>query len=167
MRKTLTAEQFPKAAKTMIGGLIWLLQTRFDISYWVVFLATSIEPVILDRSLLPEFLKNCDRAKKVLFPEDIAVWYHPFVPQSETRRPQLIAYADAGYATLSNSASVESFMVCYGVPIGRDGVIKLQANAVAWQARGIKKGGEIALSRGGCRPIDCNRFHLLVARCIY
>ena len=30
-------------------------------------------------------------------------------------------------------------MVCYGVPIERGGVIKLQAHAVAWQARKIKR----------------------------
>ena len=83
------------AAKTMIGGLIWLLQTRFGISFWVATLATSIEPSIRDRTLLPEFIRNCDKVKKLLFAEDITVSYQPFAPQTTSRQPQLIVYADA------------------------------------------------------------------------
>ena len=127
------------ASKTMTGGLIWLLQTTFDMSFWAVLMSTSIAPAIADRTLLPEFIKNCARDRKVMYSGNVAAWYHSFAPLAEQSKPQLVVYADAGYAALANSASVESFMVCYGVPIRRDGIVKMQEHAVSWQSRKMKR----------------------------
>ena len=90
-----------------------------------------------DMSLFPEFLRNCDRTRKVLFRGNVAVWFHPF--PLPNRSPHLIIYAAAGYSTLPDSSSIGSFVICFGIPVSRDGIIQLQAHHVAWQARGMKR----------------------------
>ena len=67
----------------------------------------------------------------------MTVWFHP--SPLTTRPPQLVIYADAGYSTLPNSSSVESFVISYGIPVSRDGIIQLKAHPAAWQARKMKR----------------------------
>ena len=98
---------------------------------------TSIENAINDRSLFSEFLRNCAMAEKVRLNEKVTVWFRPF--PSTGRAPQLIIYADAGYATLPDSSSVESFIICYGAPVIRDDIIQLKAHPSAWPARKMKR----------------------------
>ena len=60
-------------------------------------------------------------------------------PDEGNRRPQLIAFCDAGYASLRDSASVESCVVIYVVPIKRHGVITCAGNAVSLYTRKISR----------------------------
>ena len=52
------------AIKAYVGCLIWMLRSRYDSSYWVVLLSTSVGTVLADTSLLPEFLLNCEKRRR-------------------------------------------------------------------------------------------------------
>ena len=55
------------------------------------------------------------------------------------RRPQLITFCDAGYASLRESSSVESCVILYGVPYKRNGPIEWSGNAVTFYTRKISR----------------------------
>ena len=117
-----------------------MLQSRFDLSYWVVLLSTSVETVLVDMGLLPEFLSNCEKAARILMEKSVTVWFHPFGGPGESPVfPQLIVYADAGYNTLMGGGSAESFFIVFGIPTSRDGIIKIAARPIAWQSRKMKR----------------------------
>ena len=117
-----------------------MLQSRYDLSYWVALLSTSVESVLADTSLLPEFLLNCEKAARVLMDRSVTVWYRPFPGSDEGHVfPQLIVYADAGYNTLMGGGSAESFPTAFGTPTSRSGIVKIPAHPIAWQARKMKR----------------------------
>ena len=135
-----TDQQLRSAVKAFVGGLIWMLQSRYDLSYWVVLISTSIEDALRFPEEMKIFLKNCEQASKLLLDRSVTVWYHPFpVAALQVHTPQLIMYADAGFNTLAHSSSVESFFVCYGLPIARDGIVSLAAHPISWQSRKMKR----------------------------
>ena len=133
-------QQIRPAVNAFVGGMIWMLQIRYDISFWVVLISTSIETALLYPEEMKVFSKNCEQSSRILLQRSVTVWFHPFSTVDLQRsHPQLIVYADAGYNTLDKASSVESFFVCFGIPTSRDGIVTLAAHPAAWKTLKMKR----------------------------
>ena len=128
-----------KRFKAFVGGPIWLLQTRFDLAYYVVAIASAVEDGIRDSEGLKEVIPNCTRAYNVVKDNPMIARYHPLDFGHSTFPNQLLVYSDAGYNTLPAGGSIESFFIGFGQPKSRDGVVNLKLHPLDWQSRKMKR----------------------------
>ena len=126
--------------KRFLGGLIWLTQIRYDLSFLVTVLATSIPMATQDARFLPHFFHLCSLAVRQMNSRDVTIWFRPF-PKGSFVFParQIISFSDAGFANLPSSGSTESHFIGIGVPLSRDGVINCAFHPILWGSRKIHR----------------------------
>ena len=127
-------EKRKTAFRQALGGLIWIGQTRYDLSFQITKIATSYVYAIADIDetiVLAKLVNNViKRAKEKL----VILWYHPLCSKGSSQdlvhsgKLTVFAFSDAGFATLRNSASVQSSLIIVGVPIQGDGILKCRGH---------------------------------------
>ena len=164
----VTEDSVKREIKRFLGGLIWVAQTRYDLSFLVTLLSTSLHMAASDAKYMPHFLKLFPLAVKNMNSKSVTIWYHPFapVPSILQVKPQLIAFSDAGFSNLPGSGSTESFFIAYGRPLSRDGAITCEIHPMLWGARKIRRVARSSLASevaAICTTIDaCYRFQALL-----
>ena len=136
----------PKCRQSVCGGLIWMIQPRFGLAYWVVQLSTSTEPALFDDSIARSFLLDCERAAAVLLGDTVTVSPHPLPESHATMAPQLIISPTMGTIPSRIHSQPQAFFAAYGIPISRDGVVTLHAHPIARQTRKMKRVSRFTLA---------------------
>ena len=163
-----TEDSIKREVKRFLGGLIWITQTRYDLSFLVTLLTTSLPMAAQEHRFLPHFLKLRAVAVRSMNDRSLTVWYHPFSSSRSKylMKPQLIAFADAGFANLPNSSSTESYFIAYGRPLTRDGVITCEIHPMLWGTRKLRRVARSSLTAevvALCTTIDtCYWFQALL-----
>ena len=117
--------------------MIWVTQTRYDLSFAVTLLASALSMVADDPRFLSHFLRLCAVSTKKLMQKDITIWFHPLERSSVIGvQDQLIAFSDAGYANLPFGCSTESCFIGFVRPLRRYGIIERMAHPTVWSTRG-------------------------------
>ena len=127
--------------RKLVGDSLWLAQTRYDIRFLTLKLASLLIPASRYVALMSIFVKTMLQLYKVIDSEGVAIRYRPF-PVSLDRnghRGQIICYSDAGYGKLRGSSSIESFVLGRGQPLKRDGTIECAFHPLAWNDRKIRR----------------------------
>ena len=115
------------AFRQALGSLLWLTQSRFDLSFQISKIATDFTNAVADpskASILIKFInKTIDEAKR----NPITIWFFPLCnPDQANKLPHsgrlsIFAFCDAGFATLHGSSSIQATIIVLGVPKDRDG----------------------------------------------
>ena len=134
-------EKLQAKMRKLVGASLWLTQTRYDIHFLTLKLATLLIPASQDSAIMSIFVKTMVQLYKVIDSAGLIICYRPFplVADRDGHRGQIICYSDAGYGTLYGSASIESFVLGWGHPIKRDGIIECAFHPLAWNARKIRR----------------------------
>ena len=137
----------PRLCRAFVGGALRMLQTRYDVSYLTIKLATLITQVMTDLEARGEFAKASHLIAHTLQQTDVTVWYHAHPSNCDQRRFQIITFADAGFHSLPQLGSIESFCVGCGMPLFRDGIIRCHLHLAYWNSRKLRR---VARSRMSC-----------------
>ena len=117
-----------------------MTQARYDLSFAVTLLASSLSLVASENRFLPHFIRLCAVSTKKLLHKDLVIWFHPMETSSVRGiQDQLIAFPDAGYANLPLGGSAESCFLGFGRPLRRDGIAECMAHPIFWSTRKIKR----------------------------
>ena len=129
--------------RKILGSLIWVLQTRFDIGYLVTMLATSSPYVGKDPKLILEMIRLTNRIIKTLKNTVVEIRYGPFfsrsteVTESLLCTLRLFCFTDAGYASLRDRKSIETAIFIFGKEVSRDGSIQCVGSPIDFYSRKI------------------------------
>ena len=112
----LKLSSLSRICRAFVGGSLWMLQTRYGISFLTIKLATLVSLVESDVDSRREFIQISQIIAQTLFQTDVAIWFHPIPSNCDISRLQLIAFADAGFHSLPLSSSIESFCIGWDCP---------------------------------------------------
>ena len=144
----ITKEQILRAGKKFVGSAIWLGLTRFDICFLTTKCATLLPSAVISHDKLKEFLSTAAALYKVVQNKDLTLWYHPFpISDSLTHDLQLIAFSDAGFASLEKHCSMEAGTILVGKAYARNGPVLCHAHILWWMGRKMRR---VARSSVGC-----------------
>ena len=154
----LRMDSLSRLCRAFVGGALWMLQTRYDISFLTIKLATLISQVCTDVESRREFVRISHLIVQTVMQTDVTVWYHRPPPKCDRRRFQIITFADAGFHSLPNLASIESFCVGWGLPLFRDGIIHCHLHLIYWNSRKLRRVARSSMScevAALCTALDC------------
>ena len=138
-RFVLNTEKIARILKSFVGGCIWLFRTRYDILLEVCNLASNIASACKSVGDMKTFLKDANAVYKKIMEHHVPLRYSPLRMGDGSRKPQLITFCDAGYASLRESSSVESCIILYAIPYQRNGPIECSGNIVTFYTRKISR----------------------------
>ena len=122
-----------------MGSCVWLFQTRYDILFEVCNLASNIVSACNSVEGMKIFIKDAEAAYKKILEQHSPLKYFPLRLEDGQRKPQLITFCDAGYASLREASSVGICVVLYAVPFRRNGPIECSGNIVTFYTREISR----------------------------
>ena len=139
----MTKPKLMTAFRSILGNLIWALQTQFSVSFLITRIATSIAHCcntaheVLDMiSLANKIIRTLKVRPTVL--HYVALFDKPISYES-IMELKLFSFSDCGFGTLHLHRSVESQLVILGRPIRRDGDITLVGHALDFASRKISR----------------------------
>ena len=156
-RFALNTEKMARILKSFVGSCIWLFQTRYDILFEVCNLASNIASACKSAEEGGIFVKDAKSAYKKIMESHIPLKYYPLRMGDGDRRPQLITFCDAWYASLRVSSSVESCVILYGAPYKRNGPVECSGNVVTFYAR---KNSRVCRSSAHAEGVNAARLTL-------
>ena len=140
----LETEKLLSVGRQMIGALLWILQTRVDVSHHICMLASSLHDSV--KKGIVEFEKWVVKANKLMIKvkeQVITIKYYPLWARNVQNSMELasslflFAFSDASHGSLVNHGSMESNMLILGIPKTRDGTILCKGNFIESSSRKI------------------------------
>ena len=134
-----TQDQIRTICKQFLGSLLWLLQTRYDLSFWSSLLSSLMVDSTVSVDALSEFIKLSKKICKLdVIP--LKLFFHPLFHDVRQGYPlQLISFVDASYGNLSNAASMESAFITFAHPLTRDGSVRCIGHVSHYYAHRIHR----------------------------
>ena len=163
-----TEDSIKREIKRFLGGLIWITQTRYDLSFVATSVSSSLPMEASDSTYMRHFSKLCSSAVKNMNFKSVTIWRHPFSssPPISVFKPQMVAFEDAGFPNLPGSGSAESFSISYGLPLSRGGVTTCEIHPMLWgtrKIRSVSRSSPTAEFAAICTTIDtCYWFQALL-----
>ena len=154
--------------KPAMGKLLWLLQTRFDLSFQIIKSATEVAPAPKDIALSSALIKSINRSIRKAREEDHffsfgeIVGFVPLKNRTDMRGIRIFAFIDAGYATMRGDRSVEASIIICGREVSRDGTIRCMGSIIDTYTRCILRCARstIAAERVSCaNTIELSIWH--------
>ena len=129
-----------KRFKSLVGCLIWVMSTRFDIIFGVIQLASSLLDSVCDVKKMIEFVSTANKVISRVKNKHRSLSLVPFIRKEHWgRKVQIIAFSDASFGTLRNHGSVEGYCAFMATPIKRDGAALCQGNLLVFYGRKISR----------------------------
>ena len=124
-------QNYKTAAKQVLGSLIWIHQTRPDIGFNIAKIATDAAKSCTSGDLAWKLIVLYNKTLRYLKSYGRKIRYVPTCLKSDTfdyrwsqfMKLMLIAFPDAGFASLGSSHSIEGTFVILAQVLSRDGVI--------------------------------------------
>ena len=142
-RLILKKEKIRTEFRSILGNLIWVLQTQFSASFLITKFATSTayhcespEDVALTISLASKIIRSLQVKPTVLHYAPLFAGIPTF---DQLKELKLFSFSDCGFATLHLHRSVESHLIIVGKPLKRDGDISLIGHAIDFGCREIPR----------------------------
>ena len=125
--------------------LLWLLQTRFDLSFRIIKCATEVAPALRNVLNASTLIKSINRAIKQAREEQHFIspggisGCGPLQQRGDMCGIRISAFGDAGYAAMRGDRSVEASAIICGREVSRDGSIRRDGSVIDTYTRCISR----------------------------
>ena len=129
-----------KECKSFAGAALWLLQSRYDISYLVSLFQTSLSEALTKVEKMIVLINISNRIVKAAQSNRIGLSFFPMFSSKSNQHPlQLFAFSDASFTVGSNACNLESGIVLIGKPIYRNGPITCLGHVIFFFSKKIQR----------------------------
>ena len=128
--------QIQRKLKAYVGACLWATQTRFDLSFGIAELGSSLADALTSVSQMKIFVSKASRIHSRMTDQHVDLTFVKFIDKVP-RFPQFFSFPDASFGTLRAHGSIESNVLIMGVPISRDGIVECMGSIVSWHCRRI------------------------------
>ena len=117
--------------KRLVGGLIWIDQTRFDICPVTTVMSTSVKEATENIGNALDLMKLYNKSLRNLKKNPDIIWYRSVRQGEIPTVSQLLAgaslftFTDAGFGCLSGSYSTQAMVIAYGVANSKDTMVEV------------------------------------------
>ena len=131
--------------KKIVGNLIWILQTRPDVTYKLCSMSSEVVEIVLDEKKFIRWMRNAAKLVTHLKEKRIRIYYLPVLnwtpktPKELIRNIQLYIFSDANFCTLRNCGSLQSYTAILGKACSRNGDITCKGFFLESCARRIQR----------------------------
>ena len=125
------------SARQIAGTLFWVGKLRFNISFDLAVLGTTIKEFASSPSNAKLFLLRSIGVVRELRSRLGIFWYRDFLGNAHRALSNLksmmilFRFTDAGYASLANAKSTRAFMISFGIVKTRGGILSISSWALA------------------------------------
>ena len=153
----ITPERWKTLMRQLVGSLIWLGQTRFDIIAVTTVMSTTMVSAMQSMDKALYVLKLYNKTVKMLKSNQDIIWYRNFwhgpTPSVQTLlgNCSIFTFTDAGFGCLEGSFSTQAVVIGFGLAKKKDTMIAVQGCLLWCQARKIHR---IARSSLACEVLS-------------
>ena len=151
--REVTVEARKTSGKRAVGMMIWLLQSRPDISQKLCALASTINSCSAVHASFTRWCKSANKLMARVRSENFRInsrsIFGKWVPKCTMEfltGVNLFVFPDASFASINNDGSVESFICVLGKAVSRDGSILCAGNYLDGGCRRIARVRRSSLS---------------------
>ena len=148
--KTVTTDilVLRKFFKSQVGKLLWLMQTRFDLSFNIIECATCVSPALNDSSKIMPLVRMINRVIKMSKCNEVLMRYGRIpgfkhlsacAQKEDMSGLRIFTFSDAGFASIRGEKSVEASLILCGKEVSRDGSIRCMGSIIDSYARCISR----------------------------
>ena len=131
--------------KKIVGNLVWILQTRPDVTYRLCSMSSEVVEVVKDDNQFLKWMRNAAKLIRHLKEKRIRIYYLPVLnwtpktTQEFIRNIQLYIFSDANFCTLRDCGSLQSHTAILGRACSRNGDITCKGFFLESCARRIQR----------------------------
>ena len=135
----IAPKDLQRKIKAIIGCCLWILHTRFDVTFGVCQMASLAIDAISCPLKLREFANLSKKVVDRIKLQHCPLIFHPLMMSIQNKTPQIIAFSDASFGTLRNFSSIAAFVLTISIPIQRNGAILCKGNVLGYFGRKINR----------------------------
>ena len=153
----ISKEKWITLMKRLIGSLIWIGQTRFDITSVTTVLSTTMKYAVNDTEKAVSLLKLFNKTVRALKSNVEVISYRRFLPEIKPTVQQILSqcslftFTDAGFGCLEGGYSTEAAIIAFGIAFKKETAIEAHACLLWSQARKIHR---VARSSLACEVLS-------------
>ena len=143
--KLIPASQRLTECNRAVGNLIWILQTRPDITYKLRSMSSQVVEIVGDDKKFIKWMRDATKLVTHIREKRIRIYYLPipsWAPKTTEeliRNAQLYIFHDANFGTLRNCGSLQSYTAILGRACSRNGDITCKGFFLESCARRIQR----------------------------
>ena len=153
----ITQDKWLTLMKKITGSLIWIGQTRFDVTAVTTVLSTTMKHAVKDIDKALTMLKLYNKTVRALKGNAEIIWYHQIFKDEKPNVKQILSqcslftFVDAGFGCLEGGYSTEAMVIALGIATKKESAIEAHACLLWSQARKIHR---VARSSLACEVIS-------------